>query len=72
MEEKEILVPLWVLENIEDTLRMAYNIRENKLEETCFDRNVKGSLNCVRKLLDGAELTGMERLEPIYHCKPKN
>lgn len=63
--EQHLLVPLWVLENIENTLCMAYNIREKK-QETCFDRNVRGSLNCVRKILNGAELTGMERLEPLY------
>ncbi len=31
--------------------------------ETCQDRNIKQSLNGIRKLLSGEELTGMGRLE---------
>lgn len=65
--EETIGVPRWVLENIEDTLRIQNNINldEEKSGETCQDRNIKQSLNCVRKLLRGIELTGMERLEKL-------
>ena len=64
--EEIIGVPRWVLENIEDTLRIQNNINlDKKSGETCQDRNIKQSLNCVRKLLRGIELTGMERLEKL-------
>lgn len=64
--KEEIGVPRWVLENIENTLRIQYNINDDKkTDETCQDRNIKESLNCVRKLLRGQELTGMERLEKL-------
>ena len=64
--EKLISVPIWVLENIEDTLRIQNNIRiEEGGDETCQDRNIRQALNCVRKLLRGIELTGRERLEKL-------
>jgi hypothetical protein len=67
--EEEIKVPRWVLENIEDTLRIQYNIYLERLKkgigQTCQDRNVKRDLNCVRKILKGIELTGGERLEKL-------
>lgn len=64
--EKEISVPRWVLEEIENTLRIQNNISiEEGKGETCQDRNIRQSLNCVRKLLRGIELTGMERLEKL-------
>lgn len=62
--EKIIEVPKWILETIEDTLRIEWNNGANKLE-TCQDRNIKECLNCVRKLLKGEEITGMERLEKL-------
>ena len=68
MENKEetIGVPRWVLEEIEDTLRIQNNIRiEEGKDETCQDRNIRQSLNCVRKLLRGIELTGGERFEKL-------
>lgn len=69
MTEKEnITVPRWFLEVVEDTLRIQNNINlelEKGTGETCQDRNVKESLNGIRKLLKGEELTGMERLEKL-------
>lgn len=62
--EKIIEVPKWILETIEDTLQIEWNNGANKLE-TCQDRNIKESLNFVRKLLKGEEITGMERLEKL-------
>ena len=32
---------------------------------TCLDRNIISDLNCVRKLLNGEEITGKERIEPL-------
>lgn len=68
-ESDMLLIPRWCLENIENTLRIQYNISQSKDWETCQDRNIKGSLNCIRKLLSGEELTGMERLEPYKEQK---
>lgn len=64
---EEISVPRWILEQIKDTLRIQNNINlEDSREsgvETCQDRNVRQSLLLVEKLLDGREITGMERFE---------
>ena len=67
MTQKEnIVIPCWFLERIEDTLRIQHNINlDKKTGETCQDRNIKESLNGVRKLLRGEELTGLERLESL-------
>lgn len=69
MTQKEIIeVPRWFLEVVEDTLRIQYNINfeeVRKTGETCQDRNIKQSLIGVRKLLNGKELTGNERLESL-------
>ena len=61
-----IIVPRWFLEVVEDTLRIQNNINLDKeTGESCQDRNIHQSLNGIRKLLNGEELTGMERLEKI-------
>ena len=66
IQEENIVIPRWFLERIEDTLRIQYNINSDKKSgETCQDRNIKESLNGVRKLLRGEELTGLERLERL-------
>ena len=66
IQEENIVIPRWFLERIEDTLRIQYNIiLDKKSGETCQDRNIKESLNGVRKLLRGEELTGLERLERL-------
>lgn len=64
-KEENILVSRWILENIEDTLRIQWNIF-NEEEDTCQKRNVKTSLIQVRKLLNNEEITGNERLEKIW------
>lgn len=67
MKEEIVEVPKWFLENVENTLRIQNNINlDKKTGETCQDRNVKESLNGLRKLLSGEELTGMERLEKLH------
>jgi len=65
---KNISVPRWFLEVVEDTLSTQYNINIEDVEETgetCQDRNIKQSLIGIRKLLRGEELTGNERLEQL-------
>lgn len=65
-KDSNIIVPRWFLENVENTLRIQNNINLNKKTgETCQDRNVRESLNGLRKLLKGEEVTGMERLEKL-------
>lgn len=74
-KEDNIIIPRWFLERIEDTLRIQYNINEPDMKETgesCQDRNIKESLNGVRKLLSGEELTGMERQEKLQPSLPSN
>lgn len=67
-----VFVPKWCLENIQDTLRIQYNINSDKTTgETCQDRNIKESLNELQKILNGEELTGMERLEPLKQEQQK-
>lgn len=68
-------MPRWFLEVVEDTLRIQNNINlelEKETGETCQDRNIKQSLNGIRKLLNGEELTGMERLEKLHPSLPSN
>lgn len=59
----EIKVPRYVLESIENTLRRWANINNSYFKSSCLDRDTIGDLVCVKKLLNGEELTGMERLE---------
>ena len=67
MKDEIIEVPKWFLENVENTLRIQNNINLDKnTGETCQDRNVKESLNGLRKLLNGEDLTGLERLERLH------
>ena len=63
---EKVEVPMWVMELVEDTLRIQYNIRvaENN-PETCQDRNIRESLNCVRKIINGIEPNGNERFEKL-------
>lgn len=62
MKDK-IEVPKYVLESIENTLRRWANYHNSYTKTTCLDRDTIGNLNCIRKLIAGEELTGMERLE---------
>lgn len=60
---EEIKVPKYVLESIENTLRRWANINNSYLKSSCLDRDTIGNLVAIDKLLNGKELTGMERLE---------
>lgn len=67
MEKVEI--DIFVLENIENTLRLCANHFNSYNKLTCLDRDIISSLNCVRKILNGDEITGKERIEPIVQLK---
>ena len=70
-KEDNIIVPRWFLENVENTLRIQNNINlDKKTGETCQDRNIRQSLNGVRKLLNGDRLTGRERFEKLQPFNP--
>ena len=56
-------MPRYVLESIENTLRRWANINNSHLKSSCLDRDTIGNLVQIDKLLNGKELTGMERLE---------
>ena len=60
-----IEVDRYILENIENTLRLCANHFDSYKKTTCLDRNIISDLNCVRKLLNGEEITGKERIEPL-------
>lgn len=65
--EDNIIISRWFLENVENTLRIQNNINlSKKTGETCQDRNIRESLNGIRKLLNGEELTGSERIEKLH------
>ena len=64
---KTIEVPEYVLLSIKNTLRRWANINDSYKKESCLDRDTIGNLNSINKLLNGKELTGMERLED-YKC----
>ena len=75
IKEDNIIVPRWFLKGVEDTLQSEYNINEpdrEKTWESYQDRNIRESLNGIRKLLNGEELTGMERLEKLRSCIPSD
>ena len=68
-----IIIPRWFLEVVENTLQIQNDINlDRTYGETCQDRNIRQSLNGVRKLLNGEELTGMERLEKLHPSLPSN
>lgn len=66
---EEIAVPKFVLEKLENTLRLIANTHNCYVKSSCLDRDTIGCLNSVRKLLNGDEITGMERVEPLVELK---
>lgn len=69
MEDKNINVPIWVLEKAENTLRLCANVFNSYDKKTCLDRDIIADLNRIRKLIMGSELTGMERNEVLINLK---
>lgn len=59
-ENSYLEVEKWILEQIEDTLRMCWN---NIDHNTCLGRNINQSRVLVDKLLKGEQITGHERFE---------
>ena len=66
---EDIKVPEFVLKKLENTLRLIANTYECYDRESCLDRDIIGCLNSVRKILNGDEITGMERVEPLVKLK---
>ena len=66
-----IEVDRYILENIENTLRQCANHFNSYKKTTCLDRDIISNLNCVRKILNGEEITGKERCEPLVILKEK-
>jgi hypothetical protein len=62
-------VEKYILENIENTLRLCANHFNSYSRTTCLDRDIIMCLNCTRKLLNGMEITGKERIEPLITLK---
>ena len=54
---KELMINEYQAKEIEDTLRLVFNIyRANiKTGETCFDRKLKRSREYIKQVLDNAE-----------------
>jgi hypothetical protein len=49
--EKQITLPLWQLEDIENTLRMCYNALDSHTKKTCLDRCVCKSWEFTKSAL---------------------
>lgn len=71
-KKKQIMeVPDFVIENIENTLRLCANTFNSYEKKTCLDRDIIACLNCVRKVLNGEEINGKERIEKLVQLKKK-
>ena len=62
-------VEKYILENIENTLCLCANHFNSYSRATCLDRDIIMCLNCARKLLNGMEITGKERIEQLINKK---
>ena len=69
VNDSNIDVERWVLEKVENTLRLCANHFNSYEKKTCLDRDIIGDLNRIRKLLNGQELSGLERTEPLIILK---
>ena len=67
--ETKIEVERYILEKIENTLGLCANHFNSSDKKTCLDRDIIADLNCVRKLLNGEDITGKERIEPLTILK---
>ena len=66
---ENILVDKYIIERIKNTLRLCTNHFDSYSKKTCLDRDVIMCLNYARKLLNGDEITGKERIEPLINKK---
>ena len=62
-------VEKYVLVNVENTLRLCANHFNSYERKTCLDRDIIANLNCIRKILNGEELNGKERIETLTQLK---
>jgi hypothetical protein len=69
IKDSNIDVERWVLEKVENTLRLCANHFNSQEKKTSLDRDIIADLNRIRKLLNGQELSGMERNEPLVYFK---
>lgn len=69
IKNSNIDVERWVLEKVENTLRLCANHFNSYEKKTCLDRDIIGDLNRIRKLLNGQELNGMERTERLINLR---
>lgn len=69
VKDSNIDVERWVLEKVENTLRLCANHFNSQEKKTSLDRDIIADLNRIRKLLNGQELSGMERNEPLVYLK---
>lgn len=60
-----IQVEDYILKSVENTLRLCANHFNSYERKTCLDRDIITNLNQVRKLLNGQEITGRERIENL-------
>ena len=69
IKDSNIDVERWVLEKVENTLRLCANHFNSQEKKTSLDRDIIADLNRIRKLLNGQELSGMERNESLINLK---
>lgn len=65
MNKENIKVPKYVLDDILRTLGLWASIKNSKELKSCLDRDTMTNILQVQKLLNGEDITGMERTE-IY------
>ena len=69
VKDSNIDVERWVLEKVENTLRLCANHFNSYEKKTSLDRDIIGDLNRIRKILNGQELNGLERTGPLITLK---
>ena len=62
-------VEKYVLVSVENILRLCANHFNSYERKTCLDRDIIANLNCIRKILNGEELNGKERIETLTQLK---
>jgi hypothetical protein len=67
--DDKIEVDRYILIRIENTLRLCANTLNSYDKNTCLDRDIIADLNRVRKILNGQEITGLERFEKLVELK---
>lgn len=68
-DDNKIEVDRYILANIENTLRLCANTFNSYNKNTCLNRDIIADLNRVRKLLNGQEITSLERFEELVELK---